>query len=148
MTPDMVEDLPPAKVPILPKDILNSRKAQAVRKEQKRKQGKQRSLGPPMDYSPLPIDKHEPEFVRIPHNTGSIIMLLCRSTLVLSVSNSVEPTMHDWCLTIQQTLNGFLDPHWFVLFFKGSLQEKVRWHHPGNEGHLSCDGSVPVPPKL
>ena len=76
MTPDMVEDLPPAKVPILPKDILNSRKAQAVRKEQKRKQGKQRSLGPPMDYSPLPIDKHEPEFVRIPHNTGSIILLL------------------------------------------------------------------------
>lgn len=62
------EDLPPAKVPLLPKDILN-RKALAVRKEQKRKQGKQRSLGSPLDYSPLPIDKHEPEFVRVPHSS-------------------------------------------------------------------------------
>ncbi|KAG7245798.1 hypothetical protein CRUP_029601, partial [Coryphaenoides rupestris] len=59
----------PAKVPILPKDILNSRKALAVRKEQKRKQGKQRSLGSPLDYSPLPIDKHGPEFVRVPHSS-------------------------------------------------------------------------------
>lgn len=66
MPPEIVDELPPAKVPILAKDILN-RKAQAVRKEQKRKQGKQRSLGSPLDYSPLPIDKHEPEFVRIPH---------------------------------------------------------------------------------
>ena len=73
MAPDMAEDLPPAKVPILPKDILKSKKDHAVRKELKRKQGKQRSLGPPMDYSPLPIDKHEPEFVRIPPNSGPII---------------------------------------------------------------------------
>lgn len=65
---DGADDLPPAKVPILPKDILNSRKAQAVRKEQKRKQGKQRNMGSPLDYSPLPIDKHEPEFVRVPHS--------------------------------------------------------------------------------
>ena len=74
MSPDMAEDLQPAKVPIMAKEIL--KKAHAVRKEQKRKQGKQRSLGPPMDYSPLPIDKHEPEFVRIPYNCRAIILRL------------------------------------------------------------------------
>lgn len=52
-------------MPLLPKDIVNSKKVHALRKEQKRKLGKQRSMGSPMDYSPLPIDKHEPEFVSI-----------------------------------------------------------------------------------
>lgn len=45
---------------------MNSKKVLAVRKEQKRKQGKQRTIGSTIDYSPLPIDKHEPEFVSIP----------------------------------------------------------------------------------
>lgn len=45
---------------------MNSKKVLAVRKEQKRKQGKQRIIGSTIDYSPLPIDKHEPEFVSIP----------------------------------------------------------------------------------
>lgn len=52
-------------MPLHPKDIVSSKKVHALRKEQKRKLGKQRSLGSPMDYSPLPIDKHEPEFVSI-----------------------------------------------------------------------------------
>lgn len=65
MTTEITEELQPAKVPLLPKDIVNSKKVQALRKEQKRKQGKQRSIGSPLDYSPLPIDKHEPEFVSI-----------------------------------------------------------------------------------
>ena len=66
MTTEITEEFQPAKVPLLPKDIVNSKKVHAMRKEQKRKQGKQRSMGSPMDYSPLPIDKHEPEFVSIP----------------------------------------------------------------------------------
>lgn len=65
ITTEIIEELQPAKVPLLPKDIVNSKKVHALRKEQKRKLGKQRSMGSPMDYSPLPIDKHEPEFVSI-----------------------------------------------------------------------------------
>lgn len=65
ITTEITEELQQAKVPIHPKDIVSSKKVHAVRQEQKRKLGKQRSMGSPMDYSPLPIDKHEPEFVSI-----------------------------------------------------------------------------------
>lgn len=65
ITTEITEELKVAKVPINHKDIVNTRKTHAVRQEQKRKLGKQRSMGSPMDYSPLPIDKHEPEFVSI-----------------------------------------------------------------------------------
>lgn len=73
MTTEITEELPPAKVPLLPKDIVNSKKVHALRKELKRKQGKQRIMGSAMDsamdYSPLPLDKHMhfplPEFVSI-----------------------------------------------------------------------------------
>lgn len=67
MTTEITEEMQQAKVPLLAKDkdIVTNKKLQAVRKEVKRKLGKQRSMGPPMDYSPLPIDKHEPEFVSI-----------------------------------------------------------------------------------
>lgn len=63
---EMTEELQPAKVPILPKGIVNSKKAHAMRKEQKRKLEKQRSFGSTIDYPPLQVDKHEPEFVSIP----------------------------------------------------------------------------------
>lgn len=65
ITTEITEELQPAKVPLHPKDIVSSKKVHALRKEQKRKLGKQRSMGSPMDYSPLPIDKHEPEFVSV-----------------------------------------------------------------------------------
>lgn len=65
MTTEITEELQPAKVPLHPKDIVSSKKVHALRKEQKRKLSKQRSMGSPIDYSPLPIDKHEPEFVSI-----------------------------------------------------------------------------------
>lgn len=65
ITSEITEELQQSKVPLHPKDIVNSKKVHALRKEQKRRLGKQRSIGPPMDYSPLPIDKHEPEFVSI-----------------------------------------------------------------------------------
>lgn len=65
ITTEITEELQPAKVPLLPKDIVNSKKVHAVRQEHKRKLGKQRNMGTSMDYSPLPIDKHEPEFVSL-----------------------------------------------------------------------------------
>jgi len=52
-----------AKVPLHPKDIVKSKKEIAVKKDQKRKLGIQRSMGSTMDYSLLSVDKHEPEFV-------------------------------------------------------------------------------------
>lgn len=58
-------ELLPAKVPLHPIDIVNSKKAIAMRNEHKRKLGKQRSYGATMDYPPLAIDKHEPEFVSV-----------------------------------------------------------------------------------
>lgn len=72
MTAEITEEMQPAKVPLLPKDIVNSKKAQALLKEQKRKQGRQRNFGSTTDYSPLSIDKHEPEFVRITHQFASV----------------------------------------------------------------------------
>lgn len=63
MTPDVTGALQQAKVPLHPKDIVNSKKVIAVRKEKTRKLGRQRSFGTSLDYSPIDIDKHEPEFV-------------------------------------------------------------------------------------
>lgn len=60
--PDTTEDQIP-KIPLYPKpDVIHSRKNAAVRKDKKKQQEKHRLLGS-TDYSPLPIDKHEPEFV-------------------------------------------------------------------------------------
>jgi len=59
--PDTTEDQSP-KIPLKIPDVINSKKHAAVRKDKKKQQEKLRSLGT-MDYSPLPIDKHEPEFV-------------------------------------------------------------------------------------
>lgn len=57
------EQVPQGKVPIYPKqDLINSKKQAAMRKDKKKQQEKLKSVGP-MDYSPLPVDKHEPEFV-------------------------------------------------------------------------------------
>lgn len=72
MATEVIEELQPAKVPILPKGIVNSKKAHAMRKEQKRKLEKQRSFGSTIDYPPLPLDKHEPEFVSIVCTGGDL----------------------------------------------------------------------------
>lgn len=73
ITTEITEDLQPTKKQLsLPIDIVNSKKVLALRKEQKRKLGKQRSMGSTIDYSPLPIDKHEPEFVSIQHPSPSL----------------------------------------------------------------------------
>lgn len=57
------EQMPQAKVPLYPKqDLINKQKQAAMRKDKKKQQEKLRSMGP-LDYSPLPVDKHEAEFV-------------------------------------------------------------------------------------
>ncbi|KAG7276454.1 hypothetical protein CRUP_014113 [Coryphaenoides rupestris] len=58
----------------------------AVRKEQKRKQGKQKSLGPLPDYSPLPIDKHEPEFGPCRRKLDGIIQGMKDTSRVMALS--------------------------------------------------------------
>lgn len=95
ITTEITEELQPAKVPILTKDIVNSKKAHALRKEQKRKLGKQRSLGSSMDYSPLPIDKHEPEFVSIQYRLGAgffnLLCIFCHKTIKLIPTEKYLP---------------------------------------------------------
>lgn len=60
---ETTEDQPP-KIPLYPKPDgnISSRKHAAVRKDKKKQLEKHRSVAS-MDYSPIPIDKHEPEFV-------------------------------------------------------------------------------------
>uniref|UniRef100_A0A3Q0QYB2 Insulin-like growth factor-binding protein 5 n=1 Tax=Amphilophus citrinellus TaxID=61819 RepID=A0A3Q0QYB2_AMPCI len=79
-------DLQPAKVPLLHKEIVNSKKVLAVRKEQKRKQTKQRTIGSTMDYSPLPIDKHEPEFGPCRRKLDGIIQGMKDTSRVMALS--------------------------------------------------------------
>lgn len=60
---EVTEDLlPPAKVPLFPRDHINSKKAQAMRKDRKRQQAKLRTMIY-ADHPPLALDKHQPEFV-------------------------------------------------------------------------------------
>lgn len=84
--PELADDMQPAKVPLLPKDIVNSKKVHALRKEQKRKLGKQRSMGSPLDYSPLPIDKHEPEFGPCRRKLDGIIQGMKDTSRVMALS--------------------------------------------------------------
>ncbi|KAM3608401.1 uncharacterized protein V6R79_024472 [Siganus canaliculatus] len=86
MTTEITEDLQPAKLPLLPKDILNSKKVHALRKEQRRKLSKQRSMGSTMDYSPLPIDKHEPEFGPCRRKLDGIIQGMKDTSRVMALS--------------------------------------------------------------
>lgn len=129
ITTEITEDLQPTKKQLsLPIDIVNSKKVLALRKEQKRKLGKQRSMGSTIDYSPLPIDKHEPEFVSIQHPSPS-----------LQTAERFHRMTSNDC---------YFDRNPLLSFPEGSMQEKTGWDHSGNEGHFSCNGSVFVPPQL
>ncbi|XP_036401061.1 insulin-like growth factor-binding protein 5 [Megalops cyprinoides] len=86
MTAEMAEDLlPPAKVPLYPKDHISSKKVHAVRKDKKKQQEKLRSVGQ-VDYSPLPIDKHEPEFGPCRRKLDGIIHTMKESSRVMALS--------------------------------------------------------------
>ncbi|XP_052004089.1 insulin-like growth factor-binding protein 5b isoform X2 [Xyrauchen texanus] len=66
-------------------DVINSRKHAAVRKDKKKQQEKLRSLGP-MDYSPVPIDKHEPEFGPCRRRLDGIIQNMKDTSRVMALS--------------------------------------------------------------
>lgn len=86
MTPDVTGALQPAKVPLHPKDIVNSKKVIAVRKEKTRKLGRQRSFGTSLDYSPIDIDKHEPEFGPCRRKLDGIIQKMKVTSHVMPLS--------------------------------------------------------------
>ncbi|XP_051998373.1 insulin-like growth factor-binding protein 5 [Xyrauchen texanus] len=82
---DTTEDQPP-KIPLYPKpDVINSRKHAAVRKDKKKQQEKLRLLGS-MDYSPIPIDKHEPEFGPCRRRLDGIIQSMKDTSRIMALS--------------------------------------------------------------
>lgn len=72
------ELLPPAKVPLFPRDHINSKKAQAMRKDRKRQQAKLRTVIY-ADHPPLALDKHQPEFVSPTATKTTTRLLMCCS---------------------------------------------------------------------
>uniref|UniRef100_A0A096M5Q6 Insulin-like growth factor-binding protein 5 n=1 Tax=Poecilia formosa TaxID=48698 RepID=A0A096M5Q6_POEFO len=62
------------------------KKVIAVRKEQKRKLGKQRSFSSGVDYSPMDIDKHEPEFGPCRRKLDGIIQKMKDTSRVMALS--------------------------------------------------------------
>ncbi|XP_016382906.1 insulin-like growth factor-binding protein 5b isoform X2 [Sinocyclocheilus rhinocerous] len=73
------------KPPHPPIDVINSKKHAAVRKDKKKQQEKHRSLGL-MDYSPLPIDKHEPEFGPCRRKLDGVIQSMKDTSRVMALS--------------------------------------------------------------
>lgn len=103
-------ELQPAKVPLHPIDIVNSKKVIAVRKEQKRKLSRQRSYSATVDYSPLAIDKHEPEFVSEEFQTERCFI-------------SLTPAGHRWDFWVNSvSLQIF---YLFFYFLKGPCRRKL-----------------------
>ncbi|XP_016108450.1 insulin-like growth factor-binding protein 5 isoform X1 [Sinocyclocheilus grahami] len=83
--PDTTEDQIP-KIPLYPKpDVIHSKKHAAVRKDKKKQQEKHRSLVL-MDYSPLPIDKHEPEIGPCRRKLDGIIQSMKDTSRVMALS--------------------------------------------------------------
>ncbi|XP_042620174.1 insulin-like growth factor-binding protein 5b isoform X2 [Cyprinus carpio] len=68
-----------------PIDVIHSRKNAAVRKDKKKQQEKHRLLGS-TDYSPLPIDKHEPEFGPCRRKLDGIIQSMKDTSRVMALS--------------------------------------------------------------
>ncbi|XP_077071796.1 insulin-like growth factor-binding protein 5b isoform X2 [Siphateles boraxobius] len=73
------------KPPHPPIDVINSKKHAAVRKDKKKQQEKLRILGT-LDYSPLPIDKHEPEFGPCRRKLDGIIQSMKDTSRVMALS--------------------------------------------------------------
>ncbi|XP_028846853.1 insulin-like growth factor-binding protein 5b [Denticeps clupeoides] len=77
---DKTEEQSP-KVPI----IITNRKQHAIEKDRKKQLEKQRSYGP-MNYSPMPIDKHEPDFGPCRRKLDGIIQGMKDTSRVLAMS--------------------------------------------------------------
>ncbi|XP_030637544.1 insulin-like growth factor-binding protein 5a [Chanos chanos] len=77
--------LPPAKVPLFPQDHINTKKAQAMRKDKKRQQAKLRTMAH-MDYSPLGIDKHQSEFGPCRRKLDGVIQRMKDASRIMALS--------------------------------------------------------------
>ncbi|XP_035995549.1 insulin-like growth factor-binding protein 5 isoform X2 [Fundulus heteroclitus] len=86
MTPEVSRVVQQAKVPLHPKDVVTSKKLIAVHKENKRKLNKQLNFGSTMDYSPMDIDKHEPEFGPCRRKLDGIIQGMKDTSRVMALS--------------------------------------------------------------
>ncbi|XP_012676517.1 insulin-like growth factor-binding protein 5a [Clupea harengus] len=83
---EVTEDLlPPAKVPLFPRDHINSKKAQAMRKDRKRQQAKLRTMIY-ADHPPLALDKHQPEFGPCRRKLDGIIQRMKDTSRVMALS--------------------------------------------------------------
>ncbi|XP_029112710.1 insulin-like growth factor-binding protein 5 [Scleropages formosus] len=83
---EAAEDVyPAAKVPLLPNDHINRKKAQAMQNDRKRKQEKLRFVGP-LDYSPPGADKHEAEFGPCRRKLDGIIQKMKDTSRVMALS--------------------------------------------------------------
>ncbi|KAG5283408.1 hypothetical protein AALO_G00041740 [Alosa alosa] len=83
---DMTEDqMHQAKAPLHKQDMINSKKVIALHKDRKKKEEKQRSLGQ-TNYSPLPIDKHEPEYGPCRRKLDGIIQSMKDTSRVMALS--------------------------------------------------------------
>lgn len=77
------EQGPSAKVSLFNKqDLINNKKKQAVHKEKKKQQEKLRSIGS-VDYSTVPVDKHETEFVSCSESGNVIVKWKMRRMLLI-----------------------------------------------------------------
>uniref|UniRef100_A0A1A8FN67 Insulin-like growth factor-binding protein 5 n=2 Tax=Nothobranchius korthausae TaxID=1143690 RepID=A0A1A8FN67_9TELE len=86
ITPENIGELQPVKVPLNPIDRVNSKKVIAARKDKRRTLGKQRSLGPTVDYSFMALEKHEPEFGPCRRKLDGIIHDMKDASRVMALS--------------------------------------------------------------
>ncbi|KAG5261910.1 hypothetical protein AALO_G00289960 [Alosa alosa] len=77
--------LPQAKVPLFPRDHINSKKAVAMRKDRKRQQAKLRTVIY-VDHPPLALDKHQPEFGPCRRKLDGIIQRMKDTSRVMALS--------------------------------------------------------------
>lgn len=91
----LTEDfLSQAKVPVFPRDNINSKKAQAMQKDKTRQQSKLRTMGH-IKYSPFAMDKHQSAIVRLfkawyQWNSTNVMYLLCYPLLYSSATGKIE----------------------------------------------------------
>ncbi|XP_063069539.1 insulin-like growth factor-binding protein 5b isoform X2 [Engraulis encrasicolus] len=87
MKTDITEEAPighPAKVPRINKDVIN-KKAVAMAKDKKKQEQKLRAVGQ-ANFSPLPIDKHEPEYGPCRRKLDGIIQSMKDTSRVMALS--------------------------------------------------------------
>lgn len=130
---EVTEDLlPQAKVPLFQRDHITSKKAQAMRKDQKRQEAKLRMRGN-FEYPLFGKDKHQSDIVSL---SIEVHLMLATLTLMFSVILKFILMLN----TIFQTVLLMV-----CVLTAGSMPKKAGWSYPEDEGHLQSRGSFIVP---